>query len=215
MTASTAPHLIIDAFLPADIAAGLLDEIIAGGPLFTPSLVGAPRSGTTSAVRSSLRLPGRTGVDLAPFRTAIEARFGELCAAVGIAPFAIYHNECSIVAHGDGDFYRTHVDTPTVRPAIRPKHVRVLSCVYYLHREPRRFSGGDLHIYPLGLPRDDTAGVTIAPYHNRLVVFPAFVPHEVRDIACPTGAFADSRFSINCWLHREQTAAASNRPTEP
>jgi SM-20-related protein len=44
--------------------------------------------------------------------------------------------------------------------------------------------------------------VAVEPEHNRLVAFPAFVPHEVVPISCPGNAFADRRFSINCWLHR-------------
>ena len=202
MSALTAPHLISDDFLPETVATALLDEIVAGGPSFTPSLVGGPKSAASSGLRSSSRLPGRVGVDLTPFRTAIAARSDELCAAVGIAPFPVYHTECSIVAHGDGDFYRTHVDTRAGRDKVRPKHVRVVSCVYYLHRKPKRFSGGELHIHAMGPSDGGTPAIVIAPDHNRLAVFPAFFPHEVRDIACPSGAFADSRFSINCWLHR-------------
>jgi SM-20-related protein len=200
---SAAPHLIIDDFLPDGGASALLAEMIAAGPGFAPSLL-AGSAIRNDAVRSSRRLPGRIGVDLDPFRAAIHARFDALCTATGVAAFPVYHTECSIVAHGDGDFYRTHIDTRTDRDGADPGHYRVLSCVYYLHQAPRKFLGGELVIYnPVG-----GAGTEIAiePRHNRLVAFPAFIPHEVLAISCPGGEFADSRFSVNCWLHRARGA---------
>jgi Rps23 Pro-64 3,4-dihydroxylase Tpa1-like proline 4-hydroxylase len=193
-------YLVIDDFLGAAAAYRLLAQILASAERFTPSNVRQQGSATVnSAHRSSLRLPGRVGVELDPFKAAVHARFAELCAATGTAPFAVYHTECSVVAHGDGDFYKPHIDTRTGDPATQGKHVRLLSCVYYLNREPPAFSGGELVLHKLG---SSDPAATIAPRHDRLAVFPAFIPHEVLPIACPSGAFADSRFSINCWLHR-------------
>lgn len=200
MTGLAAPHLVIDRFLGPAAADHLLAQMIASAPRFTPSEVRQSSGGNVDAgYRSSLRLPGRIGVDLDPFKTAIHARFAELCAATGLPPFEIYHTECSVVAHGDGDFYRTHIDTRTGDPATRGRHIRLLSCVYYLNFEPPAFSGGELVLHKLG-SADPAA--TIAPQHDRLAVFPSFIPHEVLPIACPSRRFEDSRFSINCWLHR-------------
>jgi SM-20-related protein len=195
-------HLIVDDFLPEAIASQLLDEILAAAPNFAPSLIGKGSSAEENIqVRSSRRLPGRIGVNLDPFRAAIHARFDALCAGTGIPSFPVYHNECSIVAHGDGDYYHTHIDTRTDGADSNPEYFRLLSCVYYMQQLPARFSGGELVIHnPLG----QSPGVSIAPQHNRLVAFPAFVPHEVLAVSCPSGAFADSRFSINCWLHRQR-----------
>ena len=193
-------YMVIDDFLGAAPADHLLAQMLASAARFTPSKV---RQQGTAAVkfahRSSLRLPGRVGVDLDPFKTAIHARFAEFCGATGTAPFAIYHTECSVVAHGDGDFYKPHIDTRTGDPATQGKHIRLLSCVYYLGREPPAFSGGELVLHKLG---SSEPAATIAPQHDRLAVFPSFIPHEVLPITCPSGAFEDSRFSINCWLHR-------------
>jgi SM-20-related protein len=199
MAAASNPYLILDDFLPVAEATRLLAAMLAAEPNFTPSLVGEGKAATQDlAYRSSLRLPGRMGVDLDPFKAAVVGRFDALCAATGIAPFTIHHVECSIVAHGDGDHYRTHVDTRTGDPESEARHVRLLSCVYYLHGSPRRFAGGALAIHGLG----PLGGAVIEPQHNRLVAFPAFVPHEVLPVSCPGDAFADRRFSINCWLHR-------------
>ena len=47
------------------------------------------------------------------------------------------------------------------------------------------------------------AGVrgTISPQQNDIVFFPCGCLHEVRPVACPTHAFADSRFTLNGWIH--------------
>ena len=193
-------YLVIDDLLGPAAADDLLAQILASSARFTPSNVRQDGTGAVnSAHRSSLRLPGRIGVDLDPFKASIHERFAELCTATGTAPFEVYHTECSVVAHGNGDYYRTHIDTRTGDPATRGSHVRLLSCVYYLNREPPAFSGGELVLHKLG---SSEPAATIAPQHDRLAVFPSFIPHEVLPITCPGSAFEDSRFSINCWLHR-------------
>lgn len=203
MVGLTTQYLIIDDFLGDGAADTLLTQMIAAQSLYTPSTVRqATGSDIDTAFRSSLRLPGRVGVDLEGFKAAIHDRFDELCSATGIASFDIYHTECSVVAHNDGDFYRTHIDTRTGHSDTQNPHIRLLSCVYYLNLRPAKFSGGELVFHALGGAVDPELMTKVAPMHNRLVVFPAFVPHEVLPISCPGGAFKDARFSINCWLHR-------------
>jgi Rps23 Pro-64 3,4-dihydroxylase Tpa1-like proline 4-hydroxylase len=109
--------------------------------------------------------------------------------------------ELELVAHGDGAFYRRHIDTQT---ATERSHIRVLSGVYYFHRQPKRFTGGALRLYAIGDPQRFT---DIEPTHNTLVVFPAWAPHEVQPVRCPSGQFMDSRFAINCWLHARPPGA--------
>ena len=36
---------------------------------------------------------------------------------------------------------------------------------------------------------------------NRVVFFPSLLEHEVMEVTCPSGHFADSRFAINGWVH--------------
>jgi len=195
MNGFAARTLVIDDFLAEADADRLLEQIVAGEALFTPSEIRKDTSGTTDpAFRSSLRLPGRVGVELDGLKAAVRARFDEICAAIAVKPFPIYHTECSIVAHRDGDFYKRHIDTG----AAYRGYVRVVSCVYYVHRRPRGFGGGELAIHPLV---GDGPATRIEPLHNRLAVFASFVPHEVLPTRCD-GGFADSRFSINCWLQR-------------
>lgn len=199
MTSGTGLCLVIDGFLGTGPAARLLDQILAAESSFTPSEVRQPQgAGVATQIRSSMRLPGRVGVDLSGFLGELQNREAELIAAVGVKAFPVWHRECSIVAHGDGDYYGRHIDTRT-RSDTAEKSLRMVSCVYYLNREPAGYAGGDLVIHGLA----GIAGQTIAPRHDRLAVFPSFLPHEVSRVSCPSRRFEDSRFNVNCWLRKE------------
>jgi SM-20-related protein len=96
----------------------------------------------------------------------------------------------------DGDYFRRHDDnTRGCAPT------RAISYVYFFHREPRAFTGGELclHAYPGELDAPET----VAPAQNQLVLFSSSRPHEVSLVVCPSRAFADSRLTLNGWIHRE------------
>ncbi len=103
----------------------------------------------------------------------------------------------NLTAHGNGDFFRLHRDRTEGNFARRR-----LSYVYYFHREPRRFDGGELLLYDT-----DRAAVRfelgvftrLETMHNSLIFFPSDCYHEVLPVA---GAddFADARFTVNGWL---------------
>jgi SM-20-related protein len=188
---------IIEGFLGAEAATDLLSQIIAAEGGFAASKVRGPNQ----QIRSSLHLPGRVGVDLKGFTSAITDCANDLAAVVGMKAFEIYDAERSIVAHRDGDYYGTHIDTRTQADSAQPS-IRVISCVYYLYRTPRKFSGGELRIHRFGAAPEDGSSSVIEPVHDRLVVFPSFLPHEVLPVTLSSDRFEDSRFSINCWLHR-------------
>lgn len=116
--------------------------------------------------------------------------------------------ELELVADGDGAHFVRHSDIPT-GPGRRPlggdakgQQDRLLSGVYYFHREPKAFSGGALRLHRFGgvdVPED---WVDVEPEQNSFVAFPTWAPHEVRPISCPSRDFADSRLAVNAWLCR-------------
>jgi Rps23 Pro-64 3,4-dihydroxylase Tpa1-like proline 4-hydroxylase len=111
--------------------------------------------------------------------------------------YDLHDIELQIAAHGNGAFFRRHNDS------LKGWNMnRVISAVYYFHRQPCAFSGGALRLYPL----TGEGHVDVEPAHNRLVVFPSFVQHEVLPVACPSGDFMDSRFAVNCWFRRAPKA---------
>jgi len=115
--------------------------------------------------------------------------------------FVIAGVETQITASNDGDFFRFHSDNASERVAARH-----LTFVYFFHREPRRFEGGELRIHDARLAegRYISAGSyqTIVPQQNQIVFFPCELLHEIAPVRCPSRAFADSRFTLNGWLRQ-------------
>lgn len=197
------PYLVLRDFLEEETVVGLLDFALAQETNFSPT--GTGRS-PTNQIRPEVRLS--VGIrDLGPFKAVIkdkvQALLPELIAKLGATPVDDPKFEIELVAHHDGAFYKRHIDTQT---ASDRDSIRVLSAVYYFHAEPKAFSGGALRLYAIG----DTKGVMsvdVAPDRNSLLVFPAWAPHEVMPVSCPSRRFADSRFAINCWVHRMRAAS--------
>lgn len=194
-----ARHLVIDRFLPVDLHQAVLALALDNADRFAPSEVRPGERGYIDPhIRRSLLLDLGLGAQEQAFQAAIEARLEELCAGTGVAPFAIARAECELAAHGDGHFFRIHHDTLVDAARTSTRTDRVLSLVYYFHRQPQGFSAGELAVYPFG----GGDPVLIEPRDNRLVAFAAMTPHEVLPVSCPSGRFEDYRFAVNCWLHR-------------
>lgn len=119
--------------------------------------------------------------------------------AFGMPVFAMGGMESHLTAAGDSHYFKVHSDEA-------PEIPRALSCVYYLHREPRGFAGGDLRLFDCieegGSRRPAETFTTVEPLANRLVVFPSEEFHAAMPVRCPSRAFADSRFAVTTWFHR-------------
>ncbi|WP_229699643.1 2OG-Fe(II) oxygenase [Streptomyces kronopolitis] len=72
-------------------------------------------------------------------REAVEQTLGVSCE--GTEP------SYGLNVHNDGDFYLPHQDTGP-----GPAAQRLLTFVYYLHRTPRPFQGGNLRVFDVVLP---------------------------------------------------------------
>jgi hypothetical protein len=113
--------------------------------------------------------------------------------------FPITRTEMQITASNDGDFFRAHCDDAQQLIASRR-----LTFVYFFHREPAAFTGGELRLHDS--PRNNDHGATgryetIVPQQNQVVFFPCSTLHEITPVGCESRAFADSRFTVNGWLH--------------
>jgi SM-20-related protein len=135
------------------------------------------------------------------FRARIEAALPRVLERLGMAPFPITRFESQITASNHGDFFRHHSDNAEEEIARRQ-----LTYVYFFHREPKAFEGGELRLHDAY--RENGTWVTggkykaVVPPQNQIVFFPSGLLHEITPIACPSQAFADSRFTVNGWLHR-------------
>jgi SM-20-related protein len=120
---------------------------------------------------------------------------------LGVEEFPVRHTEAQITASNDGDFFRAHSDDSDEMIASRR-----ITFVYFFHREPRQFEGGELLLHDLhgGGKRhvSSRSYQTVVPQQNQIVFFPCSLLHEITAVECPSRAFADSRFTLNGWLHK-------------
>ena len=119
-----------------------------------------------------------------------------------------YGFELQVTAHHAGGYYTCHADN---RSGI--SRARRLSYVYYFHRMPRRFAGGDLLLYDTDYDaQEDThlhAYSRLSPADNTLVLFPSDSYHEITKVAPASGetlAFGDGRFTVNGWIRATKQA---------
>ena len=192
-------HAVIDGFLPEDLHRRLLGHALGTQAQFEPTQVRADGAGRlNSQVRRSWAAKHGLGDLRAEFLAAITERFEGIREQIGVPAFPVEKCELELAAHRDGCFYLPHLDTQTGINGAGVRGVRALTMVYYFHRQPRGFRGGELALYPFS----PEAPLLLEPADNRLLAFPSFARHEVRAISCPGDAWEDARFAINCWFWR-------------
>ncbi len=133
---------------------------------------------------------------------------------LGLAWFPLGEVERQLTAHGRGGFFVPHVDTGHPIAATRR-----VSCVYYFHRTPRPFSGGELRLYDSWITPSGSTGAatctTLTPLDNSIVMFPSNAFHEVRPVLPETDNFGDSRFTVTIWLREGAWSEASEASQPP
>ena len=147
----------------------------------------------------------RVLMDLAQYQDLVldrvKAVLPRVLQKLGMEEFAIAAVEAQITASNEGDFFLAHSDNGSDRVASRN-----LTFVYFFHREPRQFEGGELRIHDARLEAGTyiSAGSyqTIVPQQNQIVFFPCRLLHEITPVSCASQRFAGSRFTLNGWLHR-------------
>jgi Rps23 Pro-64 3,4-dihydroxylase Tpa1-like proline 4-hydroxylase len=115
-----------------------------------------------------------------------------------VAPFPIGGVELQMTVHRSGGFYKIHQDTGKEQT-----RDRLLSYVYYFHRLPKRFTGGDLLLYDTDIVDGTYAAAftRIEALDNSIVFFPSVYCHQVTTVHGETDDFGDSRFTLNGWFH--------------
>jgi len=131
----------------------------------------------------------------------IRSAWPRILQKLGQSAFVAADVEVQMTASNDGDYFRRHSDNGQELDADRE-----ITFVYFFHREPRKFRGGELRIYDSRW--QDGRFVSslnyrgVVPQQNQLVVFASCLEHEITLVECPTREFADSRFTVNGWFHR-------------
>jgi Rps23 Pro-64 3,4-dihydroxylase Tpa1-like proline 4-hydroxylase len=198
-----ARHVRFHDVLGASAKARLLEQAIARAPELVPSRV----AGDVPDYRRSriVNHPGDLAADLV---ARVRGLLPELCHRLDVPPFPVGQIEAQVTVHNDGDYYRVHNDNGTV-----DTRAREISYVYYFHREPKQFTGGELALFdstfdddgrqvPIGSP------IIVEPADDSLVVFPSSCLHEVRPVHMLSHAMEDGRFTINGWVRRADEVPA-------
>jgi SM-20-related protein len=122
---------------------------------------------------------------------------GTVLPRLGVAPFEVGRRELQMTRQAEGGFLWTHRDVGPANP-----HRRV-TYIYYFHREPRRFGGGDLLLFDQTADKvrsDAVAFTRIDPTHNSLIVFPADRLHAVTRVTGIDDPL-EGRWTVNGWLN--------------
>ena len=157
--------------------------------------------------RDAIVADGKTKREVGPwFRPKLRSILPSAWARLGLEAMDRYSIEMDITAHLSGGYYKPHKDGGGGTED-RFRH-RKLSYVYYFHREPKRFSGGDLYLYDTNEETEEAGSkgtfscLRIEPLHNSLVLFPSHCFHEISTVECETDDFMDGRFTVNGWVRR-------------
>ncbi|MEI6331240.1 MAG: 2OG-Fe(II) oxygenase [Pseudanabaena sp.] len=190
------PYALIDNFLPESQVTELLRYSINKQPEFEPTT----NSASDPNYRRSFFLPY-----FPEFSESIIKMIWKITPQIithlGINNFAIDQIESQMTAHNHGNYYKLHNDSGSPDSA-----KRVLTYVYYYHREPKPFTGGELIIYDSKIENGYAVAASsfkaIEPTNNTIIFFPSYCMHEVLPVNCPSEYFSDSRFTINGWVRQ-------------
>lgn len=172
---------------------------------FRPAKVGNEsqrRVSTRKRVGLETRSPDNKEIS-ASFMPLIRSRLPEVFELLDLEGFEPPDVPAAMTVYLDGGFGAAHVDSTAEGPG--------LACVYYFHRSPKAFSGGDLLIHDTDVVQgsrvhDPLRFSRIAPADNSVVFFPSFYRHAVTPVRCPTDRFEDGRFAVSLWLPTKGTA---------
>ena len=194
--------VLLDEFLaPAELEA-LMAHTLASENQFQVSEVISPDiGGAVDFEYRRSRILQELGTHRDVVLNRIQAFLPRIFEQLGHERFPVSRVEAQVTASNDGDFFRWHNDNGQGEIASRE-----ITFVYFFHREPKQFQGGELRLYDSrwenGMYRPQETYRTIVPQQNQAILFLSSLAHEITPVECPSRAFADSRFTLNGWLHR-------------
>jgi SM-20-related protein len=181
--ADVVPYLRVTDFLPRDVADEMLAGLLERRDQFRIRGSSGPGGGKFYRMTSP-SVPSPT------FLRQLSATLAEV---ENVFALDLREPQLELLAqaYNDGSAFGLHSDAA----AGGPNWKRRVSGVFYLHGQPRRFSGGELAIH------DERGRRHLVPAdHNSIVMFRREALHEVLPVTCPLRLFEDSRFSINVWV---------------
>lgn len=134
-----------------------------------------------------------------PRLEAVIERSGAV-ARLGLEMIPAGKRELQVTNHGHGGFFHMHRDTGEGQTGLRG-----LTYVYYFHREPSRFTGGDLLLFDqtvTGERADIVSFTRLAPQPNSVILFRPDRLHAVTRIFSDSTDPLDGRWTVNGWFHQ-------------
>lgn len=186
--------VIIENFLSREENSKILESVIKLEPYFENSIT----SLTDPDFRRS-KVLHLAPISKASISKRIKLVLPQVLSKLGQSIFPIYQIEAQVTAHNHGHYYHAHNDNGMPEVANRE-----ITYVYYFHREPKNFSGGELILYDEKFENDEYLKADsfkiVAPNNNSIIFFLSRYWHEVLPVVCSSQFFADSRFTINGWV---------------
>lgn len=200
-----APFLYIEEFMTNDELSAIWDTIKHNRNNFMDSTTygkiedTAPRVNNT--YRKSETLSKENLGDISKwFLNKVYSRLTEVWPYVHLNPFEQTLTEMQLTRHGNNGFFKIHQDSG-VRESIRD---RTLTFVFYLHKEPKHFSGGEILLFDTDTKIDEFGNkfTKMVPSNNSIIFFPSNYFHQVTPIHLEEDTFENGRFAIHGWLHK-------------
>lgn len=195
------------AFLTLDVAdirpSTVLEHILKQRAAFFNHTHSSPCSSGTAALQSEYSVSQVSGRWVnrmtSPINRIVRSRLTDICEQLGLPHFKAGHIQSKCIAFRDGGSFKPHID---IHRESNLAAQRKITWVYYVHREPRPFTGGNLVFYS----RRTVVG-EIEPITGTLLIFRSDTLHEVKPVQILTGEFADCRFVLTGFVYDAPTAA--------
>lgn len=209
-----APFVRIVNFLPPTEHERVLAIALSLAPRFSKARVGKGRSRRVDESKRGGLAIDQVGCDalrdllvrrLRPLLTSIQER---LRLSPGASRRFLDIGDLSAFPHGE--FGGPHCDHSP-----RPYPQLSLNAVYFFHRQPLAFTGGDLLLYDTDVETGISSRAAfsrIAPTSNSLVMLPTSYFHAVTQVASRSSELADARLSAIVGVFKEDRTRRGSAP---
>ena len=197
-----APFVRLTDFLPPASRDRLLRDMLAASERFAPARIRVnARIIRNREVRDALVLDEPTTRDVRSwFLPKLRAVLPEVLWRLRMEDLDLRRIVLKVTGHPHGGFFAAHRDAGRFED-------QILSYVYYFHRAPKPFAGGDLLLHDAGRAGGSTSRAfsRVEPFPGSIVFFPSDCLHEVTPVVCGAD-FGDGRFTVNGWVRGRSAA---------
>jgi Rps23 Pro-64 3,4-dihydroxylase Tpa1-like proline 4-hydroxylase len=207
-----APFVLFRDFLPPDIHSKLIPFVhSAQDQFFHGKIFVQGAKAYTPGVREVLAFQGRWEGEN-QFLRKVKEVLPQILGRLGVAPFEIGVVDMELRAYQDQHYFKVHMDAPPGSA----RASRIVSFVYYFHRLPKPYTGGELLLFDSDIEANNFTGTRftrVVPEDNSVIFFRSCFFHCVTPINCPSKEFADSRFAVGGFISRRlpESGAVNNQ----